>query len=272
VEAGTRAERKSSSPRPDFEALRTLLDEAGYVIFDPGVPEATIDAAIAETEPHFRVEGSLERTVRRMRRALRGRSRTMSHRDPARVQDAWTISKSVRAISTAPRVLELLRELYGRGPRPFQTLNFRVGSEQATHADTWHFNSEPAGFMCGIWVALEDIHEDSGPLVYYPGSHKLPELTKADIADAGAPEWAAYSERVQALIEREGLEPRYGNLSKGQALLWSSNLLHGGAPQADPARTRWSQVTHYFFEDCRYWKPILSGPGDRHYWQPTWIG
>ena len=28
--------------------------------------------------------------------------------------------------------------------------------------------------MVGIWVALEDVDEECGPLVYYPGSHKLP--------------------------------------------------------------------------------------------------
>ena len=32
----------------------------------------------------------------------------------------------------------------------------------------------PEGFMCGVWVALEDMDMDNGPLVYYPGSHQLP--------------------------------------------------------------------------------------------------
>ena len=31
--------------------------------------------------------------------------------------------------------------------------------------------------MCGVWVALEDVTEGSGPLDYLPGSHKLPVLT-----------------------------------------------------------------------------------------------
>ncbi len=37
-----------------------------------------------------------------------------------------------------------------------------------------HFNSIPQRFMCGVWVAMEDIAPDNGPLHYYPGSHKLP--------------------------------------------------------------------------------------------------
>ena len=71
-------------------------------------------------------------------------------------------------------VLELLRTVYGRKPRPFQTLNFKYGTQQRPHADAVHFNTEPPGFMCGVWVAMEDIDADFGPLVYYPGSQRLP--------------------------------------------------------------------------------------------------
>ena len=45
---------------------------------------------------------------------------------------------------------------------------------------------------------------------------------------------------------------------KGQALIWTANLLHGGMPQNDPTLTRWSQVTHYFFDDCIYYTPAYS--------------
>jgi hypothetical protein len=36
--------------------------------------------------------------------------------------------------------------------------------------------------------------------------------------------------------------------------------LHGGAPQKDPRRTRYSQVTHYYFEGCTYYTPLGSVP------------
>ena len=169
-------------------------------------------------------------------------------------------------------ILDLLRELYGREPLPFQTLNFRVGTQQEPHSDAFHFNSDPPGFMCGVWVALEDIDEASGPLIYFPGSHRLPEVTTADVGMAPSEEEAGkYASYIGEQISRNGFEPRVGLLKKGQALLWSSNLLHGGSPMQDPQSTRKSQVTHYYFEGCRYWTPMLSAPGKMHMRDPEFI-
>ena len=53
--------------------------------------------------------------------------------------------------------------------------------------------------------------------------------------------------------------------------MWHANLLHGGAPQRDTSRTRHSQVTHYFFEGCRYWTPMLSDDEDTQWRDPEWI-
>ena len=260
----------NGSAQTQAAELASSLARDGYVVFDPRIDASVIDGAIGAIEDQFQPEGSMARALRRAKRAVRGRHTAVSLRDERRVQDAWTISSEVREIAFAPAVLELLEQAYGRSPRPFQTLNFRIGSEQRPHSDAMHFNSEPSGFMCGVWVALEDIGPEQGPLVYYPGSHKLAEFTMGEVyADPDSN--ADYEQFVAGLIEREGLEPRYAGLRKGEALIWSSNLLHGGAPQHDPALTRWSQVTHYFFEGCRYWKPLDSDQAQRSYWEPSWV-
>jgi ectoine hydroxylase-related dioxygenase (phytanoyl-CoA dioxygenase family) len=192
--------------------------------------------------------------------------------DPNRVQDVWRIQDAVRALATAPKVLTILEELYGRRPLPFQTLNFRKGTQQAAHSDALHFSTVPPGFMAGVWVALEDMDMDNGPLVFYPGSHRLPEITMEELGvEASKEEYSHYEEFVGQLIEREGFEPRYGTIRKGQAIVWSSNLLHGGSPQRDRERSRHSQVTHYFFEGCRYYTPMLSKPGEVRWRSPEWI-
>ena len=45
---------------------------------------------------------------------------------------------------------------------------------------------------------------------------------------------------------------------KGDVLIWSSNVIHGGSKIIDENRTRLSQVTHVFFENCIYYSPLYS--------------
>lgn len=73
------------------------------------------------------------------------------------------------------------------------------------------------------------------------------------------------------MIESHKLEPRYATIRKGEVLLWSANLLHGGFPHRDKARTRHSQVTHFFFEDCEYYTPLLTDDEHVEWSEPTWI-
>jgi ectoine hydroxylase-related dioxygenase (phytanoyl-CoA dioxygenase family) len=239
-------------------SLKEDFERDGFVVFDSGVSTAVLGGVVAELEDDF-VPAAERPFAKEARDRLRRRV-PYPYTDHIRIQDAWRRSSKVHSIARAPTILGVLRELYGREPLPFQTLNFRLGTQQAPHADAFHFNSDPPGFMCGVWVALEDIDETSGPLVYYPGSHRLPETRTSDVPMApGEEEYAKYEQYVGEQIEREGLKPHIGTLEKGQALVWASNLLHGGSPRKDPERTRRSQVTHYFFEGCSYWTPMMSG-------------
>jgi hypothetical protein len=238
--------------------LRERLERDGFVVLDDtGCAPEVLEGIVKDLDGLYEGEG-----VKRNRVFYHSR----------RIQDAWRVSANVRTLALAPHIRHMLSLLYGREPLPFQTLNFRFGSEQAVHSDTLHFNSTPRGYMCGVWVALEDIDMDNGPLVYYPGSHKLPELTMQDIgAKPSADEYPRYERFVADLIEREGLEPAYGTIRKGQAFIWAANLLHGGLPQRDQQRTRHSQVTHFFFDECRYFTPMLTGESHVEWRRPTWI-
>ena len=187
-----------------------------------------------------------------------------------RVQDAWTTDETVRAIATHPAVLAVLRMLYGREPVPFQTLNFLTGTEQRTHSDTIHFSSLPSGFMCGVWMALEDVTFRQGPLHYFPGSQRLPEF---DYEDLGVPpvvgethwrnpntlaSYLVYEDRIDALSRESGFRREELAIRRGSFLVWSANLLHGGSPREDRTLTRRSQVTHYYFHDAVPFTPMYS--------------
>lgn len=185
-------------------------------------------------------------------------------RQSLRVQDAWRTHEAVRRIACNREILSLLAYLYGRPAFPFQTLNFPVGTQQHFHTDAVHFHSVPERFMCGVWVALEDVDDDNGPLIYYPGSHRWPVYGNDQIGHyTNRPmetTQSAYEPLWRALVEAEGLTPQRFRARKGQALIWAANLLHGGAEHANLDRTRWSQVTHYFFDGCAYLTPMQSDP------------
>ncbi len=106
---------------------------------------------------------------------------------------------------------------------------------------------------------------DEGLLLLLPLPHQQKravydnDQTVATPEDAARPaSQAAYHELWQALIARHGSAPREFMPKKGQALIWAANLLHGGAPILDTSATRWSQVTHYFFDNCAWYRPMAS--------------
>lgn len=233
------------------EEIATSLYERGYAVFD--FPDADLDARIA-----------------RIKRSL-GPSYGIDFDDPLsnktlgerRIQDAWTFDEDVRAIATNEAVLDLLSKLYGRRAFPFQTLNFPVGTQQDAHSDSVHFSSLPERFMCGVWLAMEDIGPNAGPLFYYPGSHRWPIMTNALIGRRGyggelGSAQDPYGRAWRALCGAYGAQEETFLARKGQALVWCANLLHGGSRQLDPHLTRWSQVTHYYFDDCIYYTPAFS--------------
>ncbi|WP_029911861.1 phytanoyl-CoA dioxygenase family protein [Caulobacter sp. UNC358MFTsu5.1] len=179
-----------------------------------------------------------------------------------RVQDAWRRSPAARALSNLPVIDNMLTLAYGRRPFAFQTLNFVIGSEQSAHADAVHFHCEPQRFMCGVWFALEDVAADAGPLFYHLGSHKRPVLGMREAGVVGrAPEDQDYETFYVPAFARTLAVPRtLAMLKKGQALVWTANVAHGGSRIVRQGATRRSMVTHYYFENCLYYTPMRSEP------------
>lgn len=185
-------------------------------------------------------------------------------REGSRVQDAWRFQDEIKRLACHPTILEWLKILYQREPVPFQTLNFSKGTEQATHSDLIHFSCVPARFMAGVWFALEDVDANNGALHYYRGSHKLPVFDLHDIGLSKSSlrnrdnQYKKYEQFVKKLMEKSKLKKETISIKKGSCLIWSANLFHGGDPIVDKSRTRHTQVTHYYFENCRYYNPLYS--------------
>ena len=230
-----------------MDTLRRQFAEKGYVVIETDVDPEICERIKESLAPQFAVE--------------------------RRIMNYWKHNSDVRTIALDLKVFEILRHLYRANPRPFQTLNFDCGTEQGLHSDAMHFNSDPPGMMCGVWVALEDVTERNGPLLYCPGSHRLPFYCWSDtgLATESRPDLrsGAYSdwiiEKTASLVQETAL------LSRGEAMVWAANLLHGGSRILDPGSSRWSQVTHYFFEGTeRFVTPLLDCSRQPE-WIPGWV-
>jgi ectoine hydroxylase-related dioxygenase (phytanoyl-CoA dioxygenase family) len=228
------------------DGLAREYHENGFVVISGLLPQSLIDRVREDSE----------------KKAFNPDFFIKTQRDEKRVQDFWQVSDASKELACYPQILTLLDFLYGRKPIPFQTLNFSVGSQQRAHSDTIHFSSLPARFMCGVWVALEDITEENGPVFYYPGSQRLTEYdfshirTTPDITSYE--NYNEYEDFIEKIVEVNKLEKKKFLAKKGDLLIWSSNIIHGGSPVTKEGASRWSQVTHYFFEDCYYYTPMLS--------------
>lgn len=261
-----------NNPLPGLPLIESPLFPASVAQLDLSSDEARIGL-----ELHYRgyavfdfPDGDLDQRIDRIKAGL-GPRYGVDFDDPLsdkssgerRIQDAWRFDADVHAIASNSCVIDLLSRLYGRRAFPFQTLNFPVGTQQSAHTDMVHFSSQPEKFMCGVWLAMEDISADAGPLFYYPGSHRWPVMSNALIGRRGSGEALAsaqdpFTEAWAALCAAHEAKAETFLARKGQALIWSANLLHGGSPQADSTLTRWSQVTHYYFDNCIYYTPAFS--------------
>jgi Phytanoyl-CoA dioxygenase (PhyH) len=238
---------------PDAETVRIAGDlrEKGFAVFD--FPDPEIDRLCEEIK---------SRHAPGAEKLAAWRAGTLDLRN----QDAWRDDANVKRVALNPTVLKILEKVYGRPAFAFQTLNFPVGSQQPPHSDSTHFSSSPEGFMCGVWLALEDIDADNGPLIYYPGSHRWPFYANEHLGVNGwhQPKRGAHAGEYQKLwnelIALRQAKPERFTAKKGQAIIWHARLMHGGDKQNDPARSRFSQVTHYYFRGCAYYTPLYSDP------------
>lgn len=169
-------------------------------------------------------------------------------------------------IGTNEKMMSVLETILDKKVDLFQSINFLTGSQQRTHSDSIHMTTFPEGNLIAVWIALEDITADSGPLHYYSGSHKLPYLMNPDFDNEGTSvklgnkSYTDYEDAVENLIADHTFEKEIFLAKKGDMLIWHANLLHGGEPVSNPESTRKSMVMHYFAQDAIAFHEVTQRP------------
>ena len=238
------------------------IHKYGYTTIDLDINYDLIDKINIDIEEHVK------------RGTLKTNPKMYHYNDSPRIVEAWKFSDSIKKIAQNKKLLEFISFLYKKNPQPFNTINFLKGTEQPIHSDYIHFGSIPHFYLMGVWVPLENIHPDSGPLVGVPGSHKLP-IIDYNFLNLEIPKtnkkleecYRVYESFIKKLIENKKLEIKTFLPKKGQAILWAANFLHGAKSMKNTSLTRKSLVFHFHFDGQKYYNPNFSNPnvGDFKY-------
>lgn len=164
-----------------------------------------------------------------------------------RLLDQYLVDGPTRDLCMDPRLTSILHRLMGHAPVVCNTLLFEWGSEQDMHSDMFYMAPMSENQMVATWIALDDVTENNGPLVYVPRSHKIPPHRFSHGRVQAIPEeTAAAVATTNEKIHQAGLRPENFLAKRGDVLIWHSQLVHGGGPILDRSAKRLSLVTHYF--------------------------
>lgn len=169
----------------------------------------------------------------------------------------------LRALALHPPLTALLRGLVGEEMLLHLALTAWISTERDWHQDDYLNPPFVRSWYAAVWMALDDVHPDSGPFEYLPGSHRWgvlrrdkvrrfltrEERTRREPA-TDRNEWPTYAERfvtpaVERKVAESGLPVRRFLGRKGDVLVWHGGLMHRGSRPAVPGAARRSLITHY---------------------------
>lgn len=168
-----------------------------------------------------------------------------------RVVDSYVALPQALDLFTSPPLLRFLTLVFDAPPLLFQSLSFDQGSQQGIHQDTAYVVVDRPLELAACWIALEDIQEGSGELIYLPGSHRFPDFDfgrgrkhwSGEAQDAAIhEEWSRW---LHEEAGRRGIAQQRFLARRGDILIWHADLAHGGAPVRDAGLTRQSLVGHF---------------------------
>lgn len=251
VDAREQLERRLQTGRFSSDLIPALTGwiTDGYVIL-PGAADPVVCDRLADELAEAWRDGHPDQIVVDSRTGAPRRLEAGDETRLTRAVDAHVHFRSAQELLRSPRVTEFLHAVFDADPLYFQSLVFHTGSEQGLHQDTAFVVVDRPLELIGVWFALEDVRPGAGALQYAPGSHRLadhcfaPGRRHFDSGIDGHEAHVAYYPSIARRCDDAGLSVSQFLPSKGDALVWSADLVHGGAPITDSTLTRRSLVAH----------------------------
>ncbi len=230
-------------------SLARQFIERGFVLLPKAVDVEVVDRVLEDVEDV--VSGKIHRKASfwdSTGHHIEPANRENTLEREAKILDMHEASEAAQQALFSPAIARFLNIIFERPALAFQSLGFLRGSQQGIHRDTAFVRVSSSEEFVASWIALEDIQPGSGELEYYIGSHALPDYLfsgTARWATPGHPEISGYSEALHAMAREANLEFTQFRPKKGDALIWSAELMHGGSAIENEGQTRKSLVTHY---------------------------
>ncbi len=151
----------------------------GYVILEQAIATQWLDQLWSEVEELFehnekykiKVQVDLPEYAGRAVQEACNLPKEVLNGKHIKVMDFHNSSVIAKKVMLHNNIISFLEAVFGEKVVAMQSLLFKWGSQQPTHQDFAYVVSENPSHLAASWIALEDIHVDSGPLFYYPGSH-----------------------------------------------------------------------------------------------------
>lgn len=251
-DAPTRLEQIRSSHGDEVADNLAGFIENGFMILKNVVPKSAIQAYLKALQKQLATRTDVKIS-------LGSEIKTNSELDIGtpltKILDTHVTLKESLALFLNKELTKYLELIFGVPPLAFQSLYFNVGSTQAIHQDTAYVVVNQPLNLAASWIALEDVSEGAGELMYIPGSHRFPDYLYADHfrhwshARDGDPIHDHHLHWLPTYAAEQGLEIQKFLPKQGDVLIWHADLAHGGAPITN-SNTRKSLVTHYCASNC----------------------
>lgn len=168
----------------------------------------------------------------------------------------FTHELAMRRLLLSEEIVSVVEGIVGEPVGLHLALTGWVSTERTWHQDGYLNPPDVGDHYCGVWIALDEISPDAGPLEVIPGSQLWEGPTRADVLDRleeherTDPNWPRLAERFVTAIWENEIErrnaPSYSFVgSKGDVLFWHPQLVHRGSRPLVPGMLRPGLIAHY---------------------------
>ncbi len=162
----------------------------------------------------------------------------------------------------SPALNSLLASIAGVEPVLYMSLHNLRTTARSWHQDEFLCRTQTVGSSFAVWIALDDISPDMGPLCILPGSHRLPILDKGKLDRylARGPDLISTATDSHALSNKSAAitVPVYESMTagfdfqplqylpkQGDVLVFHSRLLHRACRASVDSNERPAIIGHY---------------------------